>query len=278
MRIMSFMGSAGVLAAAFAFTSAAVPNTAQAQAANCPDAIIYAMATAGAPLKGMRPHQTRIGICKAAKGRPALATRNFAHGFVVARKVGPGKNPPKPAMQACMQRMSTVSRALQISPKFATPQNLGGACKSAGARPVLAMRNYLDRFVVQAKIAPSILRPSCMQVMSGVTKTLQMSPKFATGKNLATACKNAKGRPAVATRNFTAAFVKKFKIENGKKAPANMAKTCEPKLTRVSKMLRINPKFANAKDIKTACGKALWKPAVATRNFTARFIKTATRK
>ena len=111
----------------------------------------------------------------------------------------------------------------------------------------------------------------CPKIMAGVTRTLQMNPNHASQKNLTIACKNAKNRPALATRNFSTAFVKQFKVGNGKKASASMAKTCVSKLTSVANRLRINPKFANAKDINTACGKALWKPAVATRNFTARF-------
>ena len=54
-----------------------------------------------------------------------------------------------------------------------------------------------------------------------------------------------------------------------------MAKTCVGKLTSVTKQLRINAKFANANDIATACKIAKGKPALATRNFTTRFVKSA---
>jgi len=110
--------------------------------------------------------------------------------------------------------------------------------------------------------------------MAIVSGTLALTPNFATPKNLATACQRAKGRPVLATANFLNAFVKKFKVANGKPAPAKIAKSCVGRLTGVTRALSMNPKFANAKDIATACKIAKGKPALASRNFSGRFVKT----
>jgi len=251
---------------------------------NCLDAVLYSTATAGMPAAAATLPNL-AAACKAAKGRPALASRNVSHRFVVANKIAAAPAASAALAKSCAGRITAISKALKLNPKFANARDISVACKRGKGRPVLTMRNYLDRFVVTAKIAPSVLRtmpakpgagqrpPACPQVMAQVSKTLALSPKFATGKNLATACQRAKGRPALATANFLNAFVGKFKIANGKPAPAAVAKTCVGRLTSVTRTLRMNPKFANGKDIAMACKIAKGKPALATHNFTARFVK-----
>ncbi len=243
--------------------------------ANCLDAVLYATAIAGMPAK-VATLPNLAAACKNAKGRPALASRNFSHVFVMKNKIAAAPAAPAALAKTCAGRITAISKGLKLNPKFANARDIATACKRGKGRPVLTMRNYLDRFVVMAKIGPSIIRraPSCPGVMGAVSKTLALNPKFASPKNLVTACKNAGQKPVLATRNFLAAFAKKFKVDNGKPAPAKMAKSCVGRLSAVTKHLRMNPKFANAKDIATACKIVKGKPALASRNFAARFVKT----
>ena len=54
---------------------------------------------------------------------------------------------------------------------------------------------------------------------------------------------------------------------------AAQAASCENALAEISKVLQLNPKFANAHDIGVACNKAKGRGALASRNFLDRFVK-----
>jgi len=253
--------------------------------ANCGDAVLFATATAGMP-EAAAPMQAIGQACQATKGRAALASRDLAHRFVVANKLDQAKPADAKVANTCPGRIKAISAALKLNPKFANDADIATACKKGNGRPVLTMRNYLDRFVVTAKIAPSVLRPEgkpgqqaagCPDAVTQVMKTLAINPKIANPKNLATACQRAKDRPALASANFLDYFVKQGKItpDKPKPAPAAFAKSCPGRLMAVSKTLRINPKFANPKDVQTACARAKGKPALASRNFLGRFVTAA---
>jgi hypothetical protein len=156
---------------------------------------------------------------------------------------------------------------------------------------VLATRNFLDRFVVTHKIAASVRGPEkpaapekpddmaakCGPMVAEVAKHLAINPKIANPKAIGGFCGRAKGRPALASSEFLNMFITKAKItpDRPKPAPAALAKTCPGRLLAVSKTLHINLKFANKNDILTACKRVKGKPALASRNFLARFVKTA---
>ena len=250
---------------------------------DCVDALLYTSATAGLPAAYANLKDIATA-CQRAKDRPALASRNFSHRFVVTNKLEAAPAAPADLAKICTGRVTAISTALKLNPKIANAKDLATACKIGKGRPVLTMRNYLDRFVVAAKIAPSVRKPAapakppaCPVVLTNVSKTLALSPKFANKKDIGTACQRAKGRPALATSNVLNRFVATFKItpDKPKPAPAAVAKSCVGKLTEVTKLLRIDPKFANAKDIAKSCRLAKGKRALASRNFTGRFVKAA---
>lgn len=198
----------------------------------------------------------------------------MALGVVVAGIAG--SQPAHAQAADCSAAVGDIVKTLKISPKAVALQNVMLACIRSNNKPALAARNMLNRFVAEAKItADGIAIDNCQDAVLYSMATAGAPTDFSSPQNLTAACKNAKDRPALATRNFSHRFITANKITDGKPAKPEMAKTCIPKLTQVAKMLRINPKFANDKDIKTACGIAKGKPALATRNFTTRFVKTA---
>jgi len=249
---------------------------------NCGDAVLFATATAGMPEKAA-PMQAIGQACQATKGRAAVASRDLAHRFVVAAKLDKAKPADAKLAKSCPGRIKAISAALKLNPKFANDADIATACKKGNGRPALTMRNYLDRFVVTSKLAPSVLKPGtqtamkCPDAVTQVMKTVAINPKIANPKAMGTACQRAKGRPALASSNFLNYFIGKGKItpDKPKPAPAKLAKSCPGRLAAVAKTLRINPKFANKKDILTACKRAKGKPALASRNFLGRFVKVA---
>lgn len=244
---------------------------------SCGDALLLVTTTAGMPA-GFATLPNIGTACKNAKERPALAARNFSHRFVLANKVDAMPAADANLAKSCPGRITAISKALRLNPKFANAKDIATACQRGKGRPVLAMRNYLDRFVVTAKIAPSVLKASgapagCPGAVTQVSKILSINPKAATPREVSGACNSAKGRPALAASRFLNRFIAKAKITAAKPAPANIAKSCPGRLMAVSKTLRLNPKFANPKDVATACRIAKGKPALASRNFLGRFIK-----
>jgi len=282
-------------AAAVAVSFTAAPAQAQNPKA-CMAAVGKSSKAAGLPAK-FATQQNVATACKRAKSRPALALRNFSHAFVMKNKVEDLKPAPAELGKQCPGRLNAVSKTLRINPKFANKNDIVTACRLAKGRPVLATRNFLDRFVVTAKIGPSVRTASnekkpqpkkppqkkpanaaakCGPLVAQVAKHNGINPKIANEKRIMSFCNRAKGRPALASSQFLNEFIKRGKITpvKPKPVPAKIAKQCPGRLLATAKTLNINPKFANKKDIVTACKRVKGKPALASRNFLARFIKT----
>jgi hypothetical protein len=208
---------------------------------NCGDAVLFATATSGMP-ENAAPMQAIGQACQATKGRAAVASRDLAHRFVVAAKLEAAKPADAALAKSCPGRIKAISAALKLNPKFANDADIATACKKGNGRPVLTMRNYLDRFVVTAKLAPSVLRPGpqagggCSGAVTQVMKTLAINPKVATPKNLATACQRAKDRPALASSNFLNYFVKQGKITPDKPKPALASRNFLDRFVTVAKL------------------------------------------
>ncbi len=116
---------------------------------------------------------------------------------------------------------------------------------------------------------------ACLAAVGHAAKASGLPAKAADPRNIATACKRARERPALAMRDLTHHFVMAAKLDAAPPAKPEVAKQCPGRLAAVSKALRINPKFANPNDIKTACGRAKGRPVMAARNFLDRFVVTA---
>lgn len=114
---------------------------------------------------------------------------------------------------------------------------------------------------------------TCENALAEISKVLQLNQKFANAHDVGVACSKASNKPAVATRNFLDRFVKTYKIEEKGPAEAAAASRCPVALRSVARILHINAKFANDKDIGVACNKAKGRGALASRNFLDRFVK-----
>ena len=176
----------------------------------------------------------------------------------------------------CPAAVGAVMKTLRISTKAVLPRDIKLACIRTGNKPALASRNLLGHFVGKMKIKPGPLAiGNCSDALLYTSTTAGMPPAFANLKDIATACKLAKERPALASRNFSHRFVVNNKLEGAKAAPADLAKTCTGRITAISKALKLNPKFANAKDIATACKLGKGRPVLTMRNYLDRFVVSA---
>lgn len=259
----------------------------------CMDTMRKAASASGLPAKAVTPQNVGTA-CKNANSRPALALRNFSHRFVTANKID--AMPPAAAALAkqCPGRLMTVSKTLNINPKFANPRDVQTACGRAKGRPVLATRNFLDRFVVTAKIAPSVLvaekqpepqkqpvppKPAnpaiakCAGVVGQTAKTLAIDPKFANAKDLEVSCQKGKAQPQLASFVFLNHFLGANKITPATKIPPALAKQCTGRVASVAKGLRLDAKLNDPKMVAAACKHFRDHAAIAARDLLMRHLK-----
>ncbi|MEK9754664.1 MAG: hypothetical protein VW338_15830 [Rhodospirillaceae bacterium] len=151
--------------------------------------------------------------------------RNFSYRFVTAKKAETMPPAPDGLAKQCPGRLMAVSKTLHINPQFANPKDVQTACGIAKGRPALATRTFLDRFVVTAKIAPSVLaqkqgqpqRPDpaiakCAGVVGQTAKTLGIGPAHASQNDLNTSCAKGKSNPQLASFVFLNHFIGTAKI------------------------------------------------------------------
>ena len=113
----------------------------------------------------------------------------------------------------CEKALAEVSKVLQLNQKFANAHDIGVACNKAGKKPAVATRNFLDRFVTTYKIegmgpAEAAAASRCPVALRSVARILHINATFANDHDIGVACNKAKGRAALASRNFLDRFVK----------------------------------------------------------------------
>lgn len=113
----------------------------------------------------------------------------------------------------CEKALAEISKILQLNQKFANAHDIGVACDKAGKKPAVASRNFLDRFVKTYKIeekgpAEAAAASRCPVALRSVARILHINAKFANDHDIGVACNKAKGRGALASRNFLDRFVK----------------------------------------------------------------------
>lgn len=112
----------------------------------------------------------------------------------------------------CEKALAEVSKVLQLNQKFANAHDIGVACNKAEKKPAVATRNFLDRFVKTFKIeeqgpADAAAASRCPVALRSVSRILHINAKFANDHDIGVACNKAKGRGALASRNFLDRFV-----------------------------------------------------------------------
>lgn len=172
---------------------------------------------------------------------------------------------PQQAMANCVKRVGASAKVLRVSPKFLTKQRAANICRQNRMRPVLSTAIALRQYVVAGKIGKRVAPPNVVKACPGMTRQAVvrsgMNPKAASAENMKRACANAKGRPIIATAGFLG------------RVTAGAA--CSDRVMASLRALRVNPKAANPKNVRVACGKAKNRPLIATRNFLTRITKGA---
>ena len=292
----SFSRSALALALVTAFLIGLIGASANAQVpANpkaCSDAVAQASKQANLSPEVATP-QNMAAACKNANNRAALAMRNFSHRFVMAKKIEEMPAAPDGLAKQCPGRLMAVSKTLHLNPQFANPKDVQTACGIAKGRPVLATRNFLDRFVVSAKIAPSVIAENkdpapkpgtppqkndpaiakCAGVVANVAKTLAISPKEANENDLNTSCAKGKAQPQMASFVFLNHFLGSNKITPETKIPEGLAKQCPGRVTSAGKGLHLDAPLLDPKRIVAACKHFKDHAAIALRDLLARHLK-----
>jgi hypothetical protein len=123
-----------------------------------------------------------------------------------------------------------------------------GASKTEQGIPMKSIRTGLFGLTLSAAAAVVVFGTipahaqnpkACVAAVAKASQASGLPKEYVTPQNVATACKAAKLRPALATRNFTHRFVVKAKVEEMKPAADSLAKQCPGRLNAVSKALRL---------------------------------------
>ncbi len=169
------------------------------------------------------------------------------------------------AVAKCASVVGTVSKTLNVSPKFAEPKNIGRTCAMNSARPVLSSAEFLRRYVGVAKIAGRKAPPQVIKACPGMVRKAVMASgagaKAASAENVKRACANARGRPILATAGFLSRMTAGVR--------------CVDRTMKSLRALQLASNVASPKNAQTACANAKQRPAIAVRNFLARLTKGA---
>lgn len=203
MKTFILAAAVGLVAFAPSMLPGSTAQTAQAQS----PAIAKCMGPVGSVAKVLRvspkfaTKQNVAQACGMNSARPVLSTAEFLRNYVRTAKIAQRKAPAN-VVKACPGVVRKAIMASGAGAKAASAENVKRACANGKGRPIIATAGFLSRMTAGV---------GCVDKTMKALRALRMPPKMANPKHAQTACKIAKNRPAIATRNFLARVTKNAK-------------------------------------------------------------------